>query len=970
MMFHQAHTQICELVHIFQDNHTHYLSSDYLEAQVRQDFIDKLFIALGWDVLHNEQKNPYEQEVKVEKAQRQKGDLAQKRADYAFSLAPDFRRVQFFVEAKKPSRKLRQNRDDYFQTAKYGWNAQTGISILTDFEEIVIIDCRFKPDLDSILGNEIKYFTYTDLLDEKIFAEFYWLFSREAVSEGHLKRYIDELPLPKGRARQLKLDINGRYQSIDESFLKYIDSKRVELAQAFYVNNPTLDRYELTEATQRTIDRLVFMRFLEDKQIEPENILYNIANAPNAWHAFIGASKRLDNKYNGILFKTHFIDAPEFLGANTDLFSDIAADLDHTNTPYDFNYIPIHILGNIYEQFLGNVIEIDNGSAKIVPKPEVRKAGGVYYTPKYIVDYIVKNTVGKLIDGKSPNKIKDMKFADPACGSGSFLIGVYDYLLDFYKKYYNQYPSAAKDAGCHFDEESGTWVLSIAQKQNILKQHVFGVDIDLQATEVTQVSLFLKLLEDETMSTARDMAVLFHEKILPDLSENIKCGNSLIGFDILHDGLDFGDKERQRALNPFEFEQGFAPIFRQPESGFDAIVGNPPYVKVDDPIQLAYFKQYFQHQNYQYDLYLLFLERYQKLLKTGGKLGVIVPNTWLQSIMFTGIRAHLLTAYRWDKILHSREHIFKDAVVDTHVLVFEKHDFGTKQKNTFSVEMVENETIAPYQTLNQQAFDRTGGIINLLAKPEETALFQKIMANSVALSEIAISTVGVKPFQKGKGKPKQTTEIVKSKPFVRENSPQPDGEHWQPLLRGSLIHKYENFWNEDSWIQYGEWLAEPRNPNFFTAPSKIVIRQTGDRIIATQIGANIICRNNLHILISSSLKHEIILGVLNAKLTDFCYFQLNPERGEALAEVKKAHVEQLRMPKITPQNQAKHDELLKLVPQMLQAKQQAQNAKSDFERNTCYKHIQFLDSKINQAVYALFGLNDDDIAVIERLLGN
>lgn len=186
-MFSQAHKTVCELVRTFQSNEAYYLGADYLEAGVRQDFIDKLFTALGWDVAHHEQTNPYEQEVKVEKPQRQQGSLAQKRADYAFSLAPNYKNVQFFVEAKKPSRRLRENRDDYFQTAKYGWNAQTGISLLTDFEETVLIDCRFKPDLDSILGNEIRYFRYTDFLDEAVFAEFYWLFSREAVFSGSLK---------------------------------------------------------------------------------------------------------------------------------------------------------------------------------------------------------------------------------------------------------------------------------------------------------------------------------------------------------------------------------------------------------------------------------------------------------------------------------------------------------------------------------------------------------------------------------------------------------------------------------------------------------------------------------------------------------------------------------------------------------------------------------------------------------------
>lgn len=961
-MLSQAHATVKQLIAQFQAHSSHYLSPKYQEAEVRADFIDKLFTALGWDVAHDYQKNPYAQEVKVEKAQRQADAVSQKRADYAFSLAPDYKTVQFFVEAKKPSLTLRQNRDGYFQTAKYGWNAQTGVSILTDFEEIVIIDCRAKPDFDTILQNELRYFTYTDLLAEDTFAEFYWLFSREAVAAGNLARYIADLPKAKGSGKQLRL-LGGRYLSIDDSFLSYIDDIRLHLAQAFYQNNPALNSYQLTEATQRTIDRLVFMRFLEDKQIEPETLLYNIASAAHPWAKFITECKRLDTKYNGIVFKPHFIDQNSFLGADETAFRDIASDLDHTNTPYDFNYIPVHILGSIYERFLGNIIAIDNGKAAIEQKPEVRKAGGVFYTPKYIVDYIVENTVGKIIAGKNPDYITKLKFADIACGSGSFLIGVYDCLLDYHKNYYNRYPDKAKSAGCHFDEATGTWVLSIKQKQRILLNNIYGVDIDLQATEVTQLSLFLKLLEDETMASANDMQVLFADKILPNLSGNICCGNSLIGYeimDIMGDEL-AQDEDIRRKINPFDFQAAFASVFAA--GGFDAIVGNPPYVKVSDKELLAYFKQHFQHQNYQYDLYLLFLERYHALLKEKGLLGVIVPNTWLQSVTFTKIRKHLLGDYRWHKILHGKEHIF-DAVVDTHVLVFEKGSL--KGKNLFDVDITANQTIAFYQQLDQNGFDKNGGIINILAKPEATALFKKIQAASETLGSCSISTVGVKPFQKGKGKPKQTEEIVETKPFVKENQPKPAGANWKPLLRGSLINRYENLWHEDSWIEYGEWLAEPRTPSFFEAEEKIVVRQTGDRIIATVIGKDIICRNNLHIVIAQQRNHKFLLGVLNSKLANFCYYQINPERGEALAEVKKAHVEQLPMPKIRSAAQQKlHNEIVKLVEQLLAAQPKARAALSDSDKNFHERFIASLEQRINQAVYQIYGLTADEIALIE-----
>ncbi len=952
------HTQ--ELIEHFEAGIAHYLSSNYQEAEVRKEYIDKFYAALGWDVNHDHQKNPFAQEVKIEKAQRQQGGLGQKRADYAFFLEPNFKQEQFFVEAKKPSRTLRQNKDDYFQTAKYGWNAGTGVSILTDFEEIVIVDCRFRPDFDTILQSEIKYYKYKDFQDFDTFEEFYWLFSREALLAGNLVKYIDQLKKPKGiGGQQLKL-FGGKYQSIDESFLNYIDAKRYELATAFYQNNKNLDAYELTEATQRTIDRIVFIRFLEDKLIETENIIHNIATANHPWAKFIEYSKHLETKYNGIVFKPLFIDDKKFGGANDDLFRALCSDLDHTNTPYDFNYIPIHILGSIYERFLGKVVVIENDRATIEVKPEVRKAGGVFYTPKYIVDYIVKNTVGKLIEDKTPRQIAELTFSDIACGSGSFLIGVFEYLLDYHNKWYNENPEAAKKEGCKYNEDFGVYVLSIHQKQNILLNNIYGVDIDLQATEVTQLSLFLKMLEDETTSTANDMMVLFHEKILPNLTNNIKCGNSLIGTDILNTKLNL-DLEQERKLNPFDFKLAFSKVFKK--GGFDVIVGNPPYYKITDKTQTDYFSVKYTHQNYQYDLYLLFMERYQDLLKPKGVLGIIIPNTWLQSITFKNIRQHLATKYIWQKVLHIAEHIFK-AVVDTHVLIFEKNE--KIKNNLVIIEKYEKNTFSEYQTINQNDIPKDGEIINLLAKPEEIRLFNKIKKNSELLKDISISTTGTKPFQTGKGKPKQTEDIVKSKPFVKENQSKPEGENWKPLLRGSLMHKYENRWNNDSWIQYGEWLAEPRNPKFFEAKEKIIIRQTSDRIIATIIEKDIICRDNLYIVISNKTSHKFILGILNSKLTDFYYHQINPEQGEVLAQVKKMHIEQLPLPKISKKNKETYDVIVHLVELMLAAKKQQKTAITERDKSYLEEKCRNLDSQINELVYQLYDLTDDEIAIIEN----
>ena len=387
---------------------------------------------------------------------------------------------------------------------------------------------------------KLKQFHYSDFTDKEKFTEIYWLFSREAVADGSIEKYADALPKPRGKkAKRTKTVL----QSIDEAFLEELDEIRNELAKSFKKNNEHLSSEELTEATQRTIDRLVFIKFLEDKLIEPDHYVSNFGGRKSAWEDFLIDSRKLDAKYNGVVFKKSIIDTRNVIEPDDKTFSAICDELSHENTPYNFDAIPIHILGSIYERFLGKVVHATDKRATIEEKPEVRKAGGVYYTPQYIVNYIVENTVGKLIEGKTPRQIAKMRFADIACGSGSFLITVFETLLDYHKQYYQQNPDQAKKDGCILYE--GAYRLSLKQKQEILTNNIYGVDIDQQAVEVTQLSLYLKLLEDETTATANDTWVLFKEQLLPDLNKNIVCGNSLIGTDILDSKLFDYEEEKK-----------------------------------------------------------------------------------------------------------------------------------------------------------------------------------------------------------------------------------------------------------------------------------------------------------------------------------------------------------------------------------------------------------------------------------------
>ncbi len=308
-----------------------------------------------------------------------------------------------------------------------------------------------------------------------------------------------------------------------------------------------------------------------------------------------------------------------------------------------------------------------------------------------------------------------------------------------------------------------------------------------------------------------------------------------------------------------------------------------------------------------------------------------------------------------------------NAVVDTHVLIFKKDSVNANC--VFEVEELKCNVFRKLHDLNMDAIPKDGDPINIIFDSKKHTLFQSIKDKSIPLKSITTVYNGVKPFEKGKGKPPQTDKTMKEKPFVKEG--EKPGAEWSPLLRGSLINRYVNLWNHDYWILYGEWLAAPRDPIIFSSPNKIMIRQTGDSLIGSIVEQNYIARNNLHIIIlpeNSGYEDNYLLALINSKLLNFYYSILNPEKGEALAEVKKAHVEQLPiipMDFSNSEDKQKHDTLVTLVDQMLSAQKECRSAKSDSDKKLYEQKISMLDKKIDDLVYKLYGLTAEEIKIVE-----
>ncbi len=668
---------IIRLVDTFHRNIDSFKSGNYNETQVRREFIDPLFKALGWDIDNERGYAEAYKDVIHEYSQKTRDTV--KAPDYYFRIGGT---GKFFVEAKKPSVNIEYDIHPAFQLRRYGWSAKLPLSILTDFEEFAVYDCRIPPKKnDKASTARIKFITYDEFIER--WDELEEVFSREAVLKGSFDKFADSTKKKRGTAE------------VDEAFLKEMETWRMMLARNIALRNSSLSIRELNFAVQKTIDRIIFLRICEDRGIEDYGELMNLLNGSNIYGRLKIIFTRADEKYNSGLF--HFEDEkgreepPDELTPNISIddkvLKEIIKNLYYPESPYEFSVLPADILGQVYEQFLGKVIRLTPAHhAVIEDKPEVKKAGGVYYTPTYIVDYIVKNTVGKILEKKTPKQITKIRILDPACGSGSFLLGAYQSLLDWHLNYYNKHinekgikPGSKKSPV--YQAANGEIKLTTAERKRILLNNLYGVDIDLQAVEVTKLSLLLKVLEGESEETLTNQMRMFRERALPDLANNIKCGNSLIGPDFYDQTeMNFLDEEEKLRINVFDWNAEFKEIMSN--GRFDVVIGNPPYLRIQGlqeyfDNQIIYHQAKYKSAVKRFDLYLLFIERGFSLLRKDGLLGFICPHKFVNSDFGSGLRDYLIAENAINSMINFGNNlIFSQASTYTCVLILRRDDDG------------------------------------------------------------------------------------------------------------------------------------------------------------------------------------------------------------------------------------------------------------------------------------------------------
>ncbi len=943
--------EVTRLIEQFREHHEAYQSGQYNEAQLRQEFINPFFEVLGWDV-HNKQGHAEAYKDVIHEDSIKIGG-ATKAPDYCFRIGG---LRKFFVEAKKPSVNLKEDTRPAYQLRRYAWSAKLPLGILTDFEEFAVYDCRTKPlKTDGPATARVLYFTYESYAER--WPQIASIFSHKAVLKGSFDKYVDSTKTKRGTVE------------VDSVFLKEIESWRETLARNLALRNPTLSQRELNFAVQRTVDRIIFLRICEDRGIESYGRLLALTNGAQIYPRLSELFQRADERYNSGLFQFHKekdrFEPPDELTLklkfDDEPLKDILKSLYYPDSPYEFSVLPADILGQVYEQFLGKVIRLTPGHRAVVEdKPEVKKAGGVYYTPTYIVDYIVKNTVGKLLEGKKPKQVTKLKILDPACGSGSFLIGAYQYLLDWHRDWYAADGPDNWTKGRSpvlYQAGGGDWRLTTTERRRILLNNIYGVDIDPQAVEVTKLSLSLKVLEGENEQTLSKQFELFHERALPDLASNIKCGNSLIGPDF-YEGKQlnlFNEEERHR-VNAFDWNTEFSEIMKS--GGFDAVIGNPPYLFITEleETDKKYFSQVYLTCEYRFDVYGLFAELSVKtLLEEGGLLAFITPHTLLSNDSFEKLRRYLLKETCLRKVVDIGPGVFQRARNETMIFVAEKKQ--CQQRERFQCEVILTSAKGFMQSSRASEINQDEWLKNPHAtwdvriSQNETQVLTKLDAVQVRLGQICTINQGLRTGDNKKYLSREKLSGV-----------------WEPAVGGKDVGRYEPL-RPEAYVYYDPAVLDaPRKREIFTSNEKLVVQEIRNitlprRIVAAYDDKKFYCLQSTNVInqrysIKTEWRLKYLLGVLNSTLVNF-FFRHKFSGNNHIASNQLAQI-----PVACPTLQ-QQEEVSNLVVQILSLNNQSAAAKTPDEKTRLERQIAATDRQINQLVYELYGLTEDEIRIVE-----
>ena len=884
------------------------------EEKTKTKLIRPLFEhVLGWN---------FEEDVTAEEK------ISRGWVDYGFRINDV---PKFFLEAKGLKEQL--DKPKFFQQAySYAYYKRCPWVVLTNFETIEIINAESEAPYNQYSHMEIKCEQFLDRFDDL------WLLSREGFEQGLLDKLAEKFVR---RSKRVAFD-----KQLLNDFTRFRDILSKSITKLNHKKNLTQE--QLDESVQRILNRLIFIRNCEDKGLE-ESKLWEAKNEAKVWKKVKEAFEYYDKNYDSKLFtydlmnpnKVHLCDS---LDIDDSILREILDGLYQTkdrSVIYNFRIIDANVLGNVYEQYLSHILKKTEKTAKLSENHMHRKEQGIYYTPTYVVDYIVENTIGELIKNEKTD-IRNIRVLDPACGSGSFLIKAFDELNEYYQKNDKAY---INQASLDFKAD-----ILFKAASKMLQKNIFGVDLDVQAVEITQLNLLMRIAEQRSR--------------LPILEQNIKCGNSLI------DDVNIaGDKA-------FNWEQEFKEIMQ--EGGFDVIIGNPPYVDIKQlaPTIVKYLFDKYDTVENRMNLYSTFVHKAFSLLKEGGYFGFIIPNSILYNNSYAKIRKLLLSETTIEKIVRLPDNIFEGAKIETVILIYRKKN-TIKRKTQCevclyprdsAVKKIGKDTSAIITRYDQSIWEEGNGTINITSNPKVTEINQKIEKDCSLLIDVCHFSLGLTPYDKYKG---HTEQQIKDRVFhakTRSNAT------FKPLLSGENITRYSINWDGKEYISYGNWLGAPREKRFFTQPH-IVVRQiisgkppriyagyTEDELYNTQIGFNLISRNEEQVHI------KYILAIVNSKLIAFYHREkyLDPTKNL----FQKILIVNAKNFPIRIVSSAKQEQIIGCVDKMLSLKKRLieLNDKMTDERAKLEGEILKMDSIIDELIYSIYGLSEDEKKFINDTL--
>ena len=702
---------------------------------------------------------------------------------------------------------------------------------------------------------------------------------------------LNQKNLTSGLPEKIKAESQSNEETITRQLYADYSAFKQALFNDLRTQNPYHNPLTLFQQSQKLLDRFLFIFFAEDCGLLPPNSILQIiqdwqklkeldAYVPlyqriKQYFGYLDTGNEKQNiyAYNGGLFKPdpdldNLTISDEVLEFHTQKIAD-----------YDFNSeIDVNILGHIFENSLNQIEEIHAQlkGETANKKQSKRKKDGVYYTPKYITHYIVENTLGTLCQEKLAqlglnesylssfelpkkgmkkdklakltalaqepiqklesyrNWLLNLTICDPACGSGAFLNEALNFLIAEHARLDQMQSLFYGDTMIYPDIEHA-----------ILERNLYGVDINPESVEIAKLSLWLRTAQGR--------------RKLNNLNNNIKCGNSLIS------------DPKIAGETAFDFQAAFPKVFEQ--GGFDVIIGNPPYVNAKgenfNQAQKDFYYQNYQTAIYQIDTYILFIERLQHLMKPNAQAAYIVPNAWLNNLLLENVRRFVLDNFQLQEIVNTPSGVFTDATVDTVIFSVCKNQIRNQDVR---ISQANGTEIVFKRNTNQTVFSGSlNAIIDLFGNDHTRQILAKIECNTQALGEICDMASGIKEYQIGKGKPKQTETDKETNRF---NATYKKDETYLRHLTGSDISRYNISWQTE-YLSYGEWLAEPRQKKYFDG-ERLIIREIPSKtgLVVAFTDEEYTVKNSAHIAKKYSEQFDLkyILTILNSRLMGF-YFK-------------------------------------------------------------------------------------------------